>query len=361
MIFITYKCTVCGRTKDIQQDNTRAFINQCIITKGCTGTLYKIGETSVATTTPLVEGLVDWTPRGTTIVPAAKDAVAENVDIISSSLGAITLATPEVLTANQLVMTLTQRLVTDTSVTDYLVQLASDTTIVSGKDSKGRIIRFDQAAIDSGRVTVFVNGVQREMGTTALDFQLLPNTVIFNSIVAAGSKVVINVFAAIQTRDHTLSLVRNTSLDSDTTAWSNVGYVLSLSNEGLTNLYTYTALSTSGLPNNAVFKLSSVTADGAPIPLTSTVILLATPPYENVDRVMSSTLKLSNLTGDFSLQTTGDTGTLQTSSDNISPVYPSYRLAPTVGSVAGSLINAERTPTSTSTSQEVDYPSYVIS
>jgi hypothetical protein len=48
--YVTYQCSVCRRVKDSLKDDTRAAPNQCTITKGCSGRLFKIGESSTAST-----------------------------------------------------------------------------------------------------------------------------------------------------------------------------------------------------------------------------------------------------------------------------------------------------------------------
>lgn len=67
MALVTYECDTCKRHMEKKRNvNGLDVINNCIITNGCKGKLHLTDvnlQHNIPSSTPLVDGLVDWTPR----------------------------------------------------------------------------------------------------------------------------------------------------------------------------------------------------------------------------------------------------------------------------------------------------------
>src|SRR5271154_5038323 len=91
-LYNVFQCSVCHRIKDILQDPVHAAPNQCTITKGCSGFLFPIGETTVLTPPTPIAGLTDWYPRGQKPSSVPLAPTEQTVDLSTSETGVITMA-----------------------------------------------------------------------------------------------------------------------------------------------------------------------------------------------------------------------------------------------------------------------------
>lgn len=180
-LYTTYQCSICRRKKDIIKDDKRAIPNLCVITKGCGGRLFPVGETTSASATAQVAGLTDWYPRGTAFNADSIEIEVEKppVKLSTTSTASITVAVSfasGVTPPQELSATLTQRKIEDISFQQYIFNTSKPSNIFSGRDSTGNNLRFDTTAIYQGRVFVLVNGIPKFNGE---DLILTPNTVTF--------------------------------------------------------------------------------------------------------------------------------------------------------------------------------------
>lgn len=85
--YIVYKCNVCSRETEIALDGRRPDPSRCNITQHCRGKLERVGQRSTREFlfTPIVPGLPDFIPRGTTIVAAPKLTVPNPITVQSAS------------------------------------------------------------------------------------------------------------------------------------------------------------------------------------------------------------------------------------------------------------------------------------
>lgn len=310
MNYISYQCSVCRRKKDLPEDSERALLNHCIITKGCLGRLFAIGQSSTPTTTPPVVGLEDWYPRGTEFVSQPVTS-AEMINVSTSANGALTLALRLTLAernalGTSIVATVAARRVDNISFTQFNYRVVAGTTVVAGADQLGVTMRFDQPAIDEDRVYVRVNGVARFVD---VDYLLTPNTVTFLAPLSAGDQVSVSVFNQQNTTTHTIIFQRNDAYAGiDTTAWGNVEYAedgtFDGTNDARARLVLWTADEGQFAPlaANARLRLLSI-GSLTPTQLSADAfLLLAAPPYGAPDRNLTFLVSCGALNEQFMLQ-----------------------------------------------------------
>lgn len=311
MNYISYQCSVCRRKKDLPEDSQRALLNHCTITKGCSGRLFAVGESSTLTTTPPVAGLQDWYARGTEFVTRPVSST-ETIDLSTSANGALTLAlflteAERTSIGTSITATFAARRVDNISFTQFNYRInTAGQTVVSGADQTGVTMRFDQPAIDEDRVYVRVNGVTKFITT---DYTLTPNTVTFLTGLAVGDQVSVSVFSQQNVTTHTVIFTRNDAYTGiDVTAWKNVEYAEAGVFDGTDDararyvLWTadeqqFTAL---GVSNR--LRLLSMGALTTPQLAAKGFFMLAKSPYGPPDRQLSFTVSCGALNEQFLLQ-----------------------------------------------------------
>jgi hypothetical protein len=287
-LYTTYQCSICRRKKDIIKDDKRAIPNLCVITKGCGGRLFPVGETTSASATAQVAGLTDWYPRGTAFNADSIEIEVEKppVKLSTTSTASITVAVSfasGVTPPQELSAVLTQRKIEDISFQQYIFNSSVPARVFSGRDSTGNNLRFDTTAIYQGRVFVLVNGVAKFNGE---DLVLTPNTVTFNSNVPAGSVVNVGVYVERNTVQRTLNFVRNDAQTSFQGAWYNIRHVAFPPSNDRWVLYTCNEIGDFTTSSRArLDKFES--QPGVSIPLGNVKFLLASEPYGFLDRNMN--------------------------------------------------------------------------
>jgi hypothetical protein len=315
--YITYQCSICRRKKDVLRDDVRAFANHCIITKGCEGRLFKVGEKSIPDIVSTVSGLTDWYPRGQTPSIKAEVVAPSPIRLSCSSTGVVTLAIYQSdvdAAANQVLkMKLTQRRVEDISSVQYLFRPITSVTVVSGKDSTGKNMRFDQTAIDEGRVFVRVNGIPRFQGAEADELVLTPNTITFNTAIDALSTVSVSVSQEKNTVERVLSFNLNASnaVSTNSGSWGNVRWVreYDVTTKQLKPLKWWiyscplitTIAASSTLRLDGIYKEDETTPVLLDTNLDKARFLLAASPYENTDRYINFMIPATEMHADFML------------------------------------------------------------
>jgi hypothetical protein len=322
--YVVYQCSVCRRIKDIVANNTTAPINQCIITKGCSGILQPIADTSVLTPTPPVAGLTDWYPRGSQPVTTPIAPPESLVDMSTSQLGGLTIAiwmSPSEASLNpNISVNFSQQILSDISYTEYQFNIITSTTVISGKDANGVNLRFSQAAINNNQLVVLVNGVAVLPGTNANQYVATPNIITFNTAVTAGSVVAISVFNSNPITNVSLVFQANYSFLSSVTsgAWANIRYLdeidplTGVSKFGESGKYWYVftcpninelALNTTLLLNNVTtLNSSNIIVPDSVIGYANARFLMASPPFDNVDRYLNFYISCTDLNEVYLLQ-----------------------------------------------------------
>lgn len=294
MNFVKYQCTICRRTKSFSKNDTHVQPDQCVITKGCLGRLSPVGEASYLQSTPSVVGVEDWYPRGEVAVEV-KPTVPEQFALSTSSTGTLTFAiqsdTPNSLPL-QLYAELIQKKIGVAEYSQYLYKVSNEhqftTTIIAGKDSNGKNMRFDSAAITEERVTVRVNGV---INTS---YTLTPNKITFTTLLPINTLV--DVVVVNDTTEETKQIIftRNSSLIPSLVrgSWSNVNFVEKLGPTGIKTWYLYSADSLGSLNGGKIkFGSNQVNDEG--------IFLLASTPYQSVDRYLNFCVLQQDMMQDF--------------------------------------------------------------
>lgn len=354
----------------------------CTITKGCAGTLYKVGETATREQTAPVEGLTDWFPRGQVSTSSPSFAVSPQASLSCSSTGALTLAIfspgTHVLANPTINVVLKARLSADISSTEYEFIPATSTQIISGKDVNGKNLRFDQTAINEGRLSVVVNGVFRHASSDALGYSATPGVLTFNTPLLAGSIVGVTVFGQAPTETVSLAFTLNNSVinSSSTGAWGNIRWIDEYDKTtGLLKSvvsshplwWLYTCNSIESLSAGAQVQLSGImdtTNTTVLVPGTlgdfSVVrFLLAKPPYDSLDRYLNFYVDGQLLASDFSA-TSEVTSMVEllVSASSVSDIYPPFQLVSNTNLAASSFVTVDTFSTSDSVS--IDSPATVL-
>lgn len=332
--YSTFTCDTCKRSTDILTDNVRLQLTYCTITKGCSGTLSKSGSTDVATITPLVAGLPDWYPRGTQKSSTVQNNQQQMVALSCSANGALTIALRQtfgdLLNRQTVKVKLLQRKVEPIAFQQYTYQLESQTNEVFGRDINGKNLRVDQQSIDDGRVNVKVNGVER------LDISCpVSNRIQFTTELHVGSLVSIVVAAEKNTIERYLSFGLHASQNSSENlgAWDNIRYVEDSTTLSSPNSWwVYTCTDLGEIANSTALQIDSVFDSNDQLIMSGTALenamfLMASAPYENVDRYYNFCIPFSILSEEFKLSTPVSTvRQLQVAKDDISEIFPPLKL-----------------------------------
>lgn len=340
--YTSYQCSICRRTIDIVKDNTRAAINQCTITKGCEGRLFKIGESSTATSMAARSDLINWYPRGEqqNIVPVNNEI--QTLSLSCSSTGVLTLAIYqsdlEAEARTNLVVKLTQRRIEDISYQQYVFRPSISTTLISGRDTSGKNLRFDQNVIDEGRIFVRINGVSKSIGSASDQITLSPNTISFNSEIAAQSSIDVSIYFEKDTIEKTLTFTANKAfvVNSNSGAWGNIRYITEYGSDGNLKpnkwwLYSCTGFgditTSSRLKLDSILEENGVTVALAGQNLINARFLIASEPFGNTDRYLNFLVECATLNEGYMLSTVNNTITeLLTDINSLKEIYPPFQL-----------------------------------
>jgi hypothetical protein len=363
--YITYQCTVCRRTKDVERDDKRAIPSGCTITKGCVGTLFKIGDKAYAEQTKSVAGVTDWYPRGTSPTKDAQQVTSDYVEMQVSSSGALVIAVK--MTAAQanaipeFTLKIQQRRVETIPFTQFIFRIFKIetvtqpgqedevTTVVSGRDSQGRNLRIDSTAQSEGRLKVRVNGVERTdyivTATGQASSISIPGELKLESVI----DIIILSEKEVEEKELTFVTNRTIAVNDLSGAWGNVRWVdrlnplLSEPNEE--RFWLYTCTSTAALPSSARIKIVGLYNGDVLFDPEWAVFLLASTPYSHVDRYLGLVIPLPVLQEDFKILTSNkSTRDFTTDKTNIVSVYPPLRIKRGYTSQSQSLTSADVIP-----------------
>lgn len=189
--YVVYQCDVCKRETELVLNGNRPDPIRCNITQKCRGKFNRVGERSAREFlfTPLVPGLPDFIPRGTTINPAPKLTVPNPITVFTAAgdgivalagihrrlytngwsdwyvkekdtgeeivLESNTFVEPQISEIRAVLFEISAELLTTSK---YIYEVLGPVTIVGGRDSspESKSLRFTSA----NNITVYVNGIQ---------------------------------------------------------------------------------------------------------------------------------------------------------------------------------------------------------
>jgi len=354
--YTIYQCSVCRRTKDVLNDNTRAFLNYCIITKGCAGRLFPIGESPFMTATAPVAGITDWYPNGTVQTTREATVTAADISLSCSSANTVVLAllltTTEkhaltALTGNQIAVTFEQRKTSDIAFSQFSYRTTIAQTTVSGKDRNGINMRFDQNAIDENRVFVLANGVARFVGAQPDEIVLTPNTVTFNTAPGVGAAVSVAVYQEKSAVPRTLNFqINSATAGIESSAWSNVRHFdnaeadVTDDNRRRWWLFSCSGSNLLSLSSGSTMRLVSIEGLADTEFATRARFVLAKSPFTVKDRYLNFYCDADFLHNDFAITVVaeGSSKYLKAAAGSATEIFPPFKLmfvAAPIGSSAG--------------------------
>jgi hypothetical protein len=336
--------------------------NLCTITKGCLGRLFPIGKTSVLSPTAPVDGLTDWYPRGEvfSVLPAA---LPEQFLNMSTSVdGALTLALylPSASISSSLnpwgasppsniSVLFEQQLIQDIPYSEYIFSIsASGQTIIQGKDTTGKNLRFSTSDVTNGLVFVLVNGVAAFPSSTSSGgswWTTINNQLTFYNSLPVGATVTVAVYNIAPTTEVVLPFILNESLpsiDANLGAWGNIRWVQeydqSTGKIKPQNWWIYSSLSVAQLGIASRLKLEAIYTNSqlnspvlpysmTPLDYSGIRFLLAAPPYANSDRYLNYYIDAGTIANNF-LLLSGSVNNMQLSVDSSALVemFPPFQL-----------------------------------
>lgn len=326
--YIKYQCSVCRRTKDVEQDNVHVAPNKCTITKGCLGILLVLEQTKIQQPVLPVAGLEDWYPRGQTRVQKTAALEVPPVRVATSASGAFVVAVKTEnsnLLPDSFDIVFLQRRTEDIAYNEYTYRTTEVKSVFSGRDSNGKILRIDQAAINEGRVLVRVNGVISTLGVATI------NTITFPSPQPVGTVVTIRVQLEKETIEKTITVTRNSEQTPVISrgSWSNINYISRFNNGNYEKWWLYTVDVLAGIGIGKL-KISSTTLTGFPM-----MLMLAHDPFARVDRYLDFIVPLEVLFQDYYLNLpSSDSATLVVDRSAVNEIYPPLVLTPVASFLA---------------------------
>ena len=341
--YIKYQCSVCRRTKDVEQDNIHVSPNKCTITKGCLGILLVLEETKIQEPVLPVAGLEDWYPRGQTRLQRQPATPIPPVRVATSASGAFVVAV-KTENANALPesfdIVFLQRRSEQVAFNEYSFRTTEARSVFSGRDSNGKILRIDSTAISENRVIVRVNGVISTTATVSV------NTVTFPAAQPVGTLVTIRVQLEKETIEKTITVTKNSAQTPVISrgSWSNINFVSKFNNGTYEKWWIYTADVLAGIGIGKL-KIDSTSLTGYPM-----MLLLAHTPFSRVDRYLDFVVPLDHLFDDYYLTLpSSDSASLVIDRSSIAEIYPPLMLTPTA-----SFITADELQTTASSAVVTD-------
>lgn len=318
-MYTSYQCTVCRKKTDILVDSSHVFPEKCMITNGCVGSLVKIGN-SLSAKNAVIYPASDYSPSSIESGDALYLISYNNFLSFAFDFGT------EVFDPGKttLVANFSQLSITGDAPNTFTFKPETATRTIAGKDVFGKILRFDDAAIESKRVNVKINGVDAAQELVLLT----PNNVSFTTDINSGDTVSVLVYKSNSFAKHTTDLTANYIRSFSFSPWGNVtrcSYRNELSQERMLWVYTSEAIS---FPANTYLKLESISIYGlnnSEIDLSDSYILLSSFPYTNHDRIRNVVVPLSTLSKNFIIRSDRE-GKMRISREFIHDLYPPIRV-----------------------------------
>jgi hypothetical protein len=337
--------------------------------------MFIIGSKDIPDVVTPVAGLTDWYPRGQKVTFTPIPTPNETVSLACNNSGAITIAikmTAAEADANStLKMKLIQTRVENVSSQTFLYKITTPTILVTGKDSTGKILRFNQQAIDEDRVFVRVDGVLRHAGSNATEYVLSPNSINFNIALNIGSTVDVAVYSEKGTIDRVLTFTQHdANVDNNYGAWSNIRYVDeydSSMNLSVDKWWIYTCAEinsinySSSIRLDGVFKIDETTAFRIDNALSDVRFLISAPAHENTDRYLNFYIDCVDLHTEFLITSVFENvNTLYADSKALRESFPTLQIIDNLVPTLSAYLKAD-TFVSASSQIQTDTPAILLS
>ena len=301
--YLRLQCTSCHRDIDKLVDTTHYSPDLCTITQGCEGRLQPIEYRSSAGIAVLPEvGVKDWQPRGT---PTNKNVrLPEGEELIGLETGKTKqLVIGSLLNQPTITIPFKGKVDSPKTYRSYIFRREEPFTTISGVESglEKKVLRFNATGPSPDLVEVYVNGIQRELGTGPDDYQIAdgttsqpPNTIVFNSVIDQSGMTQVDVIVSkVQAQVlYELTFTRNKHDESrvGTGAYENVDYVDGMvTADQWQRFYLYTLdldSASDTMPLNSIL---------VPAQDSDTFFLLARRPYSQLDRYSTMVILMKGL------------------------------------------------------------------
>lgn len=297
--YITYQCSICRRSKDVLKDDNRALPNMCIITKGCQGRIFPINEKTFIDPVIPLTGITDWFPKGKEVSEIKPQTPQQSdINLSTSKIGTLTLAVRGVQ-IDKVHLKVLERKIEDIDFQQYFYKLDQPTNTIPSiggsikRDIYGKLLVFDEEAINDGRVMVLVNGVARFEGSSLDDLDSIsPNNVSFNKVLPAGTVISVLVYAEKDVQEKNITFLLNSTKRSRYGSWANVSAVRDLNfytGPVIDSWYVYTCETVTTILPNSRLKIVSLNNTAGTVlksgnNLTDVRFLLASEPFSSADR-----------------------------------------------------------------------------
>lgn len=337
--FITYQCNICNESKDFLKDSRRALPNNCVLTPGCQGRLFSVGEKVsssnyfTARTPETQELTIDNPPRPFSFLnstyPLLSMAVKSSTEL-----------------PVKLILKVKQQKVENIDYEQYVFKLqnASNTVpeIVNGlpkKDINGKNLSFTLNDVELGKVFISVNGVSKFIGSDDSDISsILPGQITFNTALPAGSAVSVSVYKEPKTIDNELIFYKNSFRSLIYGAWSDVNQVSSYFGSDESSASKWTVYSCDFFQNfsgNSRLRIDTITAEDASVIKTNSqmsdvMFLLSRYPHMRYDKHLSFIVSGADLIADFDINISNTSSIIQITAENekLTEIYPTLFVLP---------------------------------
>jgi hypothetical protein len=229
-----------------------------------------------------------------------------------------------------------QRLTADVPFTEYVFVQQIQDNVISGRDSNGKNLRFDQTAIDAGRVQVIVDGIIKNQD---VDYVATPNIITFTTPLAIGVRTAVSVFGSAPTTLVDITLTKNAAATSTISggAWGNIRWLQEYDKTtGIADRrwWLFTANTTGSISSEAQYQLDSIINVQTAAVIVPTVhsfqdvrFFLSSSPHDNTDRYLNLYVDAAPLADGFLMRSISTTFTeLYAVADAIGDVSPPFQL-----------------------------------
>ena len=330
MSYTIYQCTTCNLKKSEKTDNIRVQTLGCTITKGCLGRLIKLSEQS----TPICSSGLTWNPR-TEVSQTSNSIQPQNIPITinSSNTGAVVcgvnMSLQNAIDYNTLKFRFEEKIVREVPFIQFRFKLTIPSSVISGRDSQGKILRVNTLLIEAHRVVVKVNGNEKKVD---IDYVVnIQDRIDFLSPIPAGAIVDILVYEQAQTQFQTLTFNVNI-FQQNTLAAGAWGNVKSINKNGVI-YYLFTCPQLGTIDPSSVLKLNSIWNEEETVclfngtlgSLNDIIVLLADEPFGNLDRRQDLFIDGSFLEQGFNLTARRDK-IIKLEATNVSEIWPLFKI-----------------------------------
>ncbi len=337
--FVTYQCNICKESKDFLKDSRRALPNNCILTDGCQGRLFPIGEKVSSTNYFTVENVEQQQPE--VVQPST------SFSFLNSTYPLLSIA----VRSNQslpskIKMKVKQQKVENMEYEQYVFKLQSSSNkipeIINGvpkKDINGKNLTFSASDIDSGKVFVSVNGVSKFIGNGQTDISnMVPGEITFNSFLPSGSSVTVAVYKEQKTIDNELVFYKNSFRTLIYGAWSDIDRLSSYfgnQNSAISEWTVYNCDFFQNFSGNSRLRIDSLSNDDGDIiksnsQLNDILFLLSHYPHRRYDKHMNFIAVGSDFATDFAMNISNISAVVQITAENehLTEIYPALFVMP---------------------------------